>query len=166
MRHICKLLLERDFDVICPNLLQRETPFEYGQDEIAYRNFTRNIGFVKAWQRKKSKYKKVYIVGFSVGATVAWLCSEEAGVDGIVGYYGSRIRNFVEIEPLCPTILFFPEREKTFNVDKLISILEKKHIEVHKFDGQHGFCDPFALTYHEKSALHSFGKMVEFLLKH
>ncbi|MBA9027428.1 dienelactone hydrolase [Peribacillus huizhouensis] len=173
MKNICQLLSEKDFDVICPNLLNQETPFEYSQEELAYRNFTENIGFVNASEEIKSllldikdKYKKVYIVGFSVGATIAWLCSEEDCLDGIVGYYGSRIRNFVGIDPLCPTILFFPEREQTFTVDQLISSLEKKNIEIHKFYGQHGFSDPYSSKYDEKSAQEALNRMVDFLLKH
>ncbi|MFJ8258397.1 dienelactone hydrolase family protein [Peribacillus asahii] len=173
MKNICKLLSEKDFDVICPNLLKQEAPFEYSQEELAYRNFTENIGFVNASEEIKSllldikdKYKQVYIVGFSVGATIAWLCSEEDCLDGIVGYYGSRIRNYVGIDPLCPTILFFPEREQTFNVDQLISCLEKKNIEIHKLYGQHGFSDPYSSKYDKKSAQEAFNRMVDFLLKH
>ncbi len=173
MKNICQLLSEKDFDVICPNLLNQEAPFEYSQEELAYRNFTENIGFVNASEEIKSllldikdKYKKVYIVGFSVGATIAWLCSEEDCLDGIVGYYGSRIRNYVGINPLCPTILFFPEREQTFIVDQLISSLAKKNIEIHKFYGQHGFSDPYSSKYDEKSAQEALNRMVDFLLKH
>ena len=135
---LCELLSEQDFDVICPNLLKQETPFSYSQEEKAYRNFIDNVGFINALHKVKSifsdikdKYSKIFVIGFSVGATVAWMCSEEEYVDGIVGYYGSRIRDFVNISPKCSTLLFFPEVENSFNVDKLVSILYKQSIDIH-----------------------------------
>ncbi|MFZ7945911.1 dienelactone hydrolase family protein [Neobacillus sp. 19] len=169
MKHICKLLSEKNVDVICPNLLNQEEPFEYVQEEVAYQNFIENVGFLNASDKIKrivgeirDNYKKIYIVGFSVGATIAWLCSEEKGLDGMVGYYGSRIRNYVEICPLCPVMLFFPEKEPSFNVDELITYLEEKNIEIHKCKGQHGFSDPYSQRYNATSAKEAFNKTVDF----
>ncbi len=54
--------------------------------------------------------KRFSILGFGAEATVAWLCSEEECVDGIVGYYGSRIRNYAELAPRCPALLFFHKK--------------------------------------------------------
>lgn len=171
MMKVCKSLSEIGFDVICPNLLENEAPFDYSIEEAAYRNFMENIGFINARnkikhiiQEIKHQYEKVFIVGFSVGATVAWLCSEESEIDGIVGYYGSRIRSYLEIEPLSPTLLFFPESEKSFNVDELIPQLEKKNIEIHKLPVEHGFSDLYNSKYNAKSAQESFDIMVDFLL--
>lgn len=173
MKNICQSLSEKDFDVICPNLLKQEAPFDYSQEEIAYRNFMENIGFANASNEMKrlllkikGKYKKTYLVGYSIGATIAWLCSEEEGISGIVGYYGSRIRNYLEINPLCPTMLFFPEKEQSFNVDELIFDLEEKNILVHKFKGQHGFCDQYSPKYNEISTQATFNIMIDFFQNH
>lgn len=170
---VCLSLAERGFDVVCPNLLEKEGPFDYSFEEVAYRNFTENIGFSNAatklkgiLQANKEQYEKIFIVGYSVGATIAWLCSEESGISGIVGYYGSRIRNYLTIEPLCPIMLLFPEQEKSFHVDELIRHLEKKNIEIHKMNGEHGFSDPYNSNYDGKSAEKSFNAIVNFLSKH
>ncbi|CAH0312109.1 Carboxymethylenebutenolidase [Peribacillus sp. Bi96] len=89
----CELLSKQNFDVICPHLLAQETPFAYSQEEEAYHYFMKNVGFSGALQKIKNiisdvkdEYQKIFIIGFSLGATVAWLCSEEESVDGIVGY--------------------------------------------------------------------------------
>jgi dienelactone hydrolase len=170
MHNFCKLLSDHSLDVICPNLLERDTPFDYSQEEAAYRNFMENVGFAYATQKIKDilsdikdKYEKIYIVGLSVGATVAWLCSEEDCVAGVVGYYGSRIRNHLELTPQCPTILFFPQKEHSFNVNDLISTLDKMNIEIHQFNGKHGFSDPYSPNYNGKSAQKAFSKMVNFI---
>jgi dienelactone hydrolase len=170
MHNFCELLSDQSLDVICPNLIERDTPYDYSQEEAAYRNFMENVGFAYATQRIKDilsdikyKYEKIYIIGFSVGATVAWLCSEEDCVSGVVGYYGSRIRNYLELTPQCQTILFFPQKEQSFIVDDLISTLDKKNIEIHKFNGKHGFSDPYSPNYNERSAQKAFSKMVNFI---
>lgn len=116
----------------CPNVLERDT-FDYSQEEAAYRHFMEHVGFFSAAQKikdlllaVKDEYEKIYIIGFSIGATVAWLCGEEDCVDGIVGYYGSRIRDYLELTPQCPVMLFFPQEEQSFNVDELLLALEKR----------------------------------------
>jgi dienelactone hydrolase len=173
MESICKKLSSQGFDVICPNLLEREQPFDYSEEKVAYQNYMENVGFSNAVQKIKdilltfkNEYQKIYIIGFSVGATVAWLCSEEDYLDGIVGYYGSRIRNYKEVVPLSPTILFFPQEEQSFVVDELISILDKRNIEIHKFNGKHGFSDPYSLNFNAKSAQEALNKMLTFIKKH
>ncbi|WP_258297202.1 dienelactone hydrolase family protein [Paenibacillus peoriae] len=169
IENFCSSLSDQGYAVICPNLLGKETPYDYSQEETAYTNFMDNIGFDRAFYHMESlllsvraRYKKVFIVGFSIGATIAWLCSKEKYVDGIVGYYGSRIRNYLEIAPHCPTLLFFPQEEPSFNVDELISTLDNRNIRVHKFSGQHGFSDPYSPRYNVHSAQQSFKEMVEF----
>lgn len=84
IKNFCDILSKQDFDVICPNLLEREQSFDYSEEKIAYHNFMETVGFSDAADKiknllagVKNKYQKIYIIGFSVGATIAWLCSEE-----------------------------------------------------------------------------------------
>lgn len=170
MKTICESLSEHYFDVFCPNLLERE-PFDYTEEDVAYQYFIEKVGFSNASEKVKQvlidlkhTYDKVFIVGFSVGATTAWLCSEEYSVNGIVGYYGSRIRNYMNITPQCPTLLFFPEKEPSFNIDELIIALKSKQIEVHKFKGQHGFSDPNSSKYNEDSSQKALKEMIDFFV--
>ncbi|GAE29537.1 dienelactone hydrolase family protein [Alkalihalobacillus hemicellulosilyticus] len=170
MKNFCEFLSEQNFDVFCPNLYEPETSFNYFQEGIAFNHFMENVGFEHALHRikdvlsnVKNEYKRIYVVGFSVGATIAWLCSEDESVDGVVGYYGSRIRDYVAIIPKSPTMLFFPKEEKSFNVDELISTLDKKNIKIYKFNGQHGFSDPYSSKYHERSAQKACRQMITFL---
>lgn len=169
MVDLCELLSEQNFDVICPNLLEQEIPFDYFQEVNAYHNFMDNVGFKNGLHKVKNilldiqdEYSKVFIIGFSVGATIAWLCSEEECVDGIVGYYGSRIRDYVNIYPKCPVLLFFPKVEKSFNVDELVSTLDKLNIDVHICSGEHGFSDPYSFRYNEEVAQNTYRETLHF----
>nr|WP_256224164.1 dienelactone hydrolase family protein [Paenibacillus sp. 1_12] len=98
----------------------------------------------------REKYDQIYIIGFSIGATIAWM-SSEYDVDGVIGYYGSRIRNHVEIEPRCPTLLFFSRNEKSFNVlDLEIKLKTKNKTVLEIIEAEHGFMNPFYKTYKSK----------------
>jgi dienelactone hydrolase len=171
MIYTCKALGKHGFDVFCPNLLDRPESFVYEEEQVAYSYFMTNIGFDKAAaaiQQKvtelKASYKQVFLVGFSVGATASWICSNNPDVAGVVGYYGSRIRSYMDVSPACPALLFYPEIEPSFQVDELItSLKDKPQVEVHKISGQHGFSDPYSARYLEASANEAFHFMLTFL---
>lgn len=172
MIDFCQSIREHGYDVFCPNLIKQKTAFGYSEEADAYENFMINTGFIAASAQikhliadKQNKYQKVFLVGFSVGATISWLCAEE-GVDGILGYYGSRIRDYTEVTPKCPTLLFFPSEEKSFNVDELISNINKGNTKIHKFIAQHGFSDPYSAKYDDESTNQAFSQIIHFLLKH
>lgn len=141
------------YKVLTPNLLKRE-PFPYEQEEEAYSYFVSQIGFDRAADEvrqmvrdHRDQYDCIMIVGFSIGATIAWLCSASE-IDGIVGFYGSRIRNYAQKEPKCPALLFFARNEKSFNVSELVVKLEHcQNTHVHVIEGEHGFMNPYSKSY-------------------
>jgi dienelactone hydrolase len=124
-----------------------------------------NIGFEKAATQikklaveAKGKYKHIFLLGYSIGATIAWLCSNENNMcDGVIGYYGSRIRDYIEVAPKCPVLLIFPTQEKSFDVKSFVGSFKKTNVDIHILDGQHGFADTSSQNYCE----HSFQKANE-----
>lgn len=155
----CNNFSMKGYDVVCPDLINTRQPFSYSQEKIAYLHFMENIGFKSAYQKVKklilqvrTRYKFVFLVGYSIGATIAWLCSNENNIcDGVIGYYGSRIRDYIDVTPKCPVLLFFPTEEESLNVKGLISSLQEKNIDIHELSGQHGFSDLFNKNYCEQS---------------
>ena len=170
---VCNRLGEEKYDVLCPNLLApRQNPFSYREEPIAYQNFMKNVGFSLAQQRIeilarsiRDKYRYCFIVGYSIGATIAWMCSRSADwCTGAVGIYGSRIRDYQDVEPQCPVFLCFPRMEEGFDVDCLIQALSaKKNVNLVKANGLHGFADPWSGKYCEAAAEDLFGRMIEFI---
>lgn len=160
IQNVCKELAKRNYDIIAPNLLNDRIRFSYDQEEFAYSYFMNKIGFEFALNQIKQilynlrpQYKKIYMLGYSIGATLAWLCSQTGVCDLVVGFYGSRIRDHLAVKPQCPTLLFFPTEEKCFDVDDLIMKLSKiNNINVKKICGKHGFADKFSKNYSNKSA--------------
>ncbi|MCB2353891.1 dienelactone hydrolase family protein [Clostridium estertheticum] len=155
IKFVCEKFSMDGYDIICPDLINLNHPFNYDQQEEAYHHFIRNIGFDLAFKQvkrliiqAKKQYKYVYILGYSIGATIAWLCSgEDIMCDGIIGYYGSRIRDYMSVAPKCPVLLVFPTEEKSFNVKELVSSLKKWNVNIHMLRGKHGFSDPFSENY-------------------
>jgi len=169
MKDICRSLGEQGVDVFCPDLLGRPA-FDYVEEHEAYRFFMNNVGFLNAKHNVeeviddvRAAYEKVVIVGFSVGATVAWLCSEDERVDGVVGYYGSRIRQFSELKPSCPVLLVFPRNEPSFDVAELLLSLQKRNVSYLQLEGEHGFSDPYSDRFDEMSAQEAFREMSRFI---
>ncbi|WP_078410690.1 dienelactone hydrolase family protein [Priestia abyssalis] len=173
MKYMQKRLSKLGIHVICPNLLHKENPYTYTEEALAYENFVQNIGFEYGVQQVnqaitelKQEYQRVGVVGFSVGATIAWLCSENKMGDFVIGCYGSRIRNHADIQPSCPTLLIFPTEEQAFDVHNLVETLKKKEyrdLKIKSFPGVHGFIDSFSKNYHEVSAVKALQCMDEFV---
>lgn len=170
MKVCCERLAQAGFDVVCPNLLNIPKIFSYSEEEEAYTHFFTNCRFEsiaadfnELTAKYKSSYEKIFIVGFSVGATAAWLGSTIKDINGAVCFYGSRIRDYTELEPNCPVLLFFPEKEQSFDVNILINQLAAKKVEKVQMNGKHGFCDPYSLNYKEDNAETAWGLMLAFL---
>ena len=173
-RHImkvCEKLSKYGLDIIAPNLLKGREPFSYNQEAIAYDYFMNSVGFESTFNQveeilhnARAKYKKVYVLGYSVEATLAWRGSETGLCDLAIGFYGSRIRDYLEITPKCPVLLFFSTEEKAFDVDNLISRLSNfDTIQVKKLDGQHGFADALSRSYNKKSSRKACREIISFV---
>ena len=160
IKGICQSIASQEDSVLCPDLLDGKV-FPYDMEEEAYLHFNNNIGFRSALAqvteiltREEGNYKRVILLGYSIGATLAWLLSERLQkCDGVIGFYGSRIRDYTEIRPECPVLLLFPEEERSFEPKRLQKELMKNQIvQVHILDGTHGFADTFSKKYNEKSS--------------
>jgi dienelactone hydrolase len=156
---VCRKYSNYGYDVYCPDLLNIETPFNYSQQEAAYSNFIKNVGFDacckvdKLLEQLRPDYRIVILIGFSVGATIAWRCSESGLCNGIVGYYGSRIRDYLTVIPKCRVLLMFAENERFFDARQIkLSHEQNKCVTIEVVKGNHGFCDTFSDNFNPESA--------------
>lgn len=169
--NVCRELFSLGYDVLCPDLYQRSQPFAYDEQASAYNYFASKVGFTAAARQiqdllctHRNTYRNILIIGYSIGATTAWLCSGSGLCDGIVGYYGSRIRDFLYVRPTCPVLLFYPQREEAFEVGELIEGLQQTPLtEVKQMDGAHGFADPYSSRYHKLSGQEAWGNTLDFI---
>lgn len=171
IEEVCKHFSQFGCDIVCPDFI--ECTFDYSEHESAYRNFIDNIGFESGYKKikqltkeYKDRYKNIFIIGFSIGATIAWLCSGSNDLySGIIGVYGSRIRDYTNVIPKCPVMLVFPTNERSFDVGTLTDILEDKNVEIHILEGKHGFADPYGKSYNNKSCEKLYALTENFIQK-
>ncbi|EZH65652.1 hypothetical protein DH09_12400 [Bacillaceae bacterium JMAK1] len=166
----CEALRNVGFHVEVINFLQRVHPFRYEEEIEAYRSFMEDVGFQQAVhtvnkriRNLRDENRNVILIGFSIGATVAWLCGKEDNVVGIIGYYGSRIRDYVHQIPKAECLLFYPHVEKSFSVDALVDKLKAKGIITITYPVTHGFSDPYSEHFDKVSAKEAFKETIAFI---
>ncbi|EEB5174037.1 hypothetical protein S479_23350 [Salmonella enterica subsp. enterica serovar Newport] len=171
IKKMCDIYHGLGFDIFCPDLLMRDAYFLYEQHEQAYNYFMNNCGFnttsvEKLVNELKEKYKKVIIIGFSVGATLSWLCSETSQCDGVVSFYGSRIRDYTDVMPRCPTLVIQAKYELAYNPSHLQKKLANKPMMTFCiFNGHHGFCDRFSASFNEEESETAIALSFDFINK-
>lgn len=168
IEEMCTEYNMQGFDVFCPNMIQREN-FLYSEAEEAYQYFRNNIGFEfykeveDIISKLKLTYKKVFVIGFSVGATIAWRCCEHTDCDGIVCCYGSRIRDYMSLQPSCPVLLLFAAHD-SFDVECVGKRLAPKiKVDLHILQANHGFMDHYSNFFDGEQARRSNVYIKQFL---
>lgn len=157
-------------DTLCVDLNEQRV-FSYEQTEEAYGWYMKCAGFRKIddltekISHLRKQYKKIYVLGFSVGATNAWLLSQSAECDGVICCYGSRIRDYHAVEPRCKTLLLFAKHD-SFDVENVVKELKnKKQVDVVTFPASHGFLDPYNQKYDVIYAKQAERLIKDFLLQ-
>jgi dienelactone hydrolase len=168
IKNQCQKFIEAGYDVFCPNMINKPH-FSYEESIEAYDFFTKNIGFEVYKEINgvasllKEKYDHVFVLGFSVGATIAWRCCENLLYSGIVACYGSRIRDYTDLNPACPTFLLFA-KEDCFDVHAMVCQLQnKQQLAIMEFDAEHGFLDSYSKHYNLQQAKRSEESITCFL---
>ncbi|MEK4762369.1 dienelactone hydrolase family protein [Viridibacillus sp. FSL E2-0187] len=169
MEYYKSVFNDAEFDVIVPNLLDRK-PFHYSKEAEAYTYFMLEVGFEKAQliveqiiNEQKQFYEDIYLVGFSIGATLAWLCSEKS-VSAIFAFYGSRIRQYLHINPKVPTVVYFAKNEESFNPQIILEQLQQKdQVYTHLVNKSHGYMNPFDKKYDKLAADETTNEIVRWI---
>jgi carboxymethylenebutenolidase len=87
--------------------------------------------------------KKVAVIGYCYGGTIAWLAATRLGAAAAVGYYGGQIARFAGENPSCPVMLHFGRQDAHIPAEEVDKV-QAAHpdVEVYWYDAGHGFnCD-------------------------
>jgi dienelactone hydrolase len=149
---VARRLRSFDCDVFTPGFLPSGVAQPREDEAAAYREFMRTTGVATMAKELthfleglRPRYRKVFCVGFSVGATSAWLASGTGVLDGTVCFYGSRIRDHLEIRPTAPCLLVFAEHEPGFSAPEVAERLRgRMNVTIEVYPCHHGFCDPYS----------------------
>ena len=158
------------YDTYCGDLSESCYSYSYSESREAYDHFNMEFGFERykeveaCVEELRDHYEKIILFGSSVGATIAWRLTENPSCDGMIGYYGSRIRDYLDIYPVCPCLLIYPEQENSFEVKTIIPKLNRKEkVNTLVLPGAHGFADPYGNDFVLESAKRALDVVKYFL---
>jgi carboxymethylenebutenolidase len=111
--------------------------------------------------------KKVGVIGYCFGGTMAWLAASRLHPAAAVGYYAGRIGNYAAETPTAPVMLHFGRQDAHIPA----ADVERAHalhpeVEIHWYDAGHGFnCDARA-SYNAATANLARQRSLSFLKQH
>ncbi|WP_083244588.1 MULTISPECIES: dienelactone hydrolase family protein [Lysinibacillus] len=162
--------LDEYTSVCCVSLYPEGKSFSYKQEQQAYDYFLHTVGFdaplemlSKKLLEACEKYDEVVLIGYSVGATLAWRLST-LPLHRVICVYGSRIRQFLDVQPSCPTLIILPSYESSFDVNAIKQELGHKfNVQTEQYQGHHGFMDTYNSNFCPASYLQAHAKILNFL---
>lgn len=156
------------FAVYSPDFNEKMV-FDYSDEAAAYAHFYAHAGmnaYQLVWNlldTLKSRHEKIFLLGYSAGATLAWRCSEHPNCAGVIACYGSRIRDYPDVTPCCPSLLLFAQRDR-FDVSHVSESLKATpRTRICTFPAEHGFLDPYSAHYSASCAREAEAMILRFL---
>lgn len=155
----CTAFKDENTEVESISLYPNNKVFPYSLEKEAYTYFIQEVGFDDPLEtiselvfKANEQYDEVILIGFSVGATLAWRLTS-LPLHRVICVYGSRIRQYLDVRPNCPTLVLLPSYEKSFHVNDMKKALHDIHfVQTVQFDGEHGFMDRHNPAFHLGSA--------------
>jgi dienelactone hydrolase len=125
----------------------------YGTEQASHAAFVAGPGLAAYAGRiaRAAAGEPVVLVGFSVGATAGWLYA--AGEDchpesRLVLFYGSRIRQYLDLRPRCRVEAIFAEREAAFDPCAVVAAIASETVRAIVVPGSsHGFMNALSPGY-------------------
>lgn len=111
--------------------------------------------------------RKVGVVGYCFGGSLAWLAATRLKPAAAVGYYGGQIAQNAAEKPRCPIMLHFGAKDAHIGPEAIATI-QQHHPElpVFVYDAGHGFnCDQ-RKDYEPQSASLARQRTLEFFNQH
>ncbi|MCU6432500.1 dienelactone hydrolase family protein [Undibacterium sp. Jales W-56] len=129
----------------------------YRSEQIAYQAFIAQGGlarYIDTLDRairehaEKPSREPCIAIGFSAGASALWMlaATETAHrIHQMILFYGSRIRDYTHLRPVCPARLIFAAREAAFDPFQLVQQLRRQAQSAELVTNTaHGFMNPYS----------------------
>jgi carboxymethylenebutenolidase len=102
---------------------------------------------------RKETGKKVGVIGYCLGGTVAWLSATRLRPDAAVGYYGGRIVSYADESLSAPVMLHFGRLDKHIPKEE-VDRVQAAHpdVKIFWYDAGHAFNTNPRSSYEPNSA--------------
>src|ERR1700759_2957574 len=111
--------------------------------------------------------KKIGVVGYCLGGTLAWLSAARLPIHAAVGYYGGRIAQYVTEKPKVPVMLHFGELDQHIPREE-IDAVAKAHpsVKIFTYPSGHAFNRDGGPSYSPSCARRARERTLAFLHEH
>jgi carboxymethylenebutenolidase len=111
--------------------------------------------------------KKIGVVGYCLGGTLAWLSAARLPIHAAVGYYGGRIAQYLGERPKVPVILHFGEQDQHIPQSEIDAIAKAyPEVSIYTYPAGHGFNRDGSASYSASCATRARARTIEFLREH
>lgn len=112
--------------------------------------------------------KKVGVIGYCLGGSMAWLAATRLAPDAAVGYYGGAILSYASEQPKAPLMLHFGIQDTHIPKAEIEAKVQAAHPEIPIFwyGAGHGFSCNDRGSFNAEAAKLARERSLEFLKKH
>jgi carboxymethylenebutenolidase len=167
------------YEVLAPALYDREHPgfqASYSPEDIqvaiklarAEHPFDLSIKDTQVCIDDLKARGHVFITGYCYGGSVTWAAAGRCtGLSAASGYYGGNIGSMIDLEPKCPTILHFGEKDHGIPME-VVRKVEAAHpaVKVYVYPAGHGFNSDRRTDYDEACAKLGKARTLELFRAH
>jgi carboxymethylenebutenolidase len=136
-------------------------------NQIGMENALKDVAAAITHAGSALRGKKVGVVGYCFGGSLAWLAATRLNPHAAVCYYGGQIAQYVAAVPRCPVMLHFGNKDPHIPLSD-IEAIQRAHpdLPVFLYDAGHGFnCDQ-RKDYAPQAAGLARQRTIEFFRKH
>jgi carboxymethylenebutenolidase len=117
--------------------------------------------------KKVGSKKRVAVVGYCWGGTLAWLAATRLEPGAAVGYYGGMIAKHASEDPECAVMLHFGKLDAHIPESEIDKIRQRHpKVPIFMYDAGHGFNCDMRKDYEPKSATLAKERSLEFIKQH
>jgi carboxymethylenebutenolidase len=111
--------------------------------------------------------KKIGVVGYCLGGTLAWLSAARLPIHAAVGYYGGKITQYLGERPKVPVMLHFGEQDQHIPQSEIDAIAKAyPEVSIYTYPAGHGFNRDGSAGYSASCATRARTRTLEFLREH
>jgi carboxymethylenebutenolidase len=130
-------------------------------------NWVKDVAAAIEYARRQTE-KRVGVIGYCLGGSVAWLAATRLQPDAGVGYYGGRILNFAGENPHSPVMLHFGLQDQHIPKHEIDSKVAAVHpeVQIYWYEAGHGFNTSDRGSYNAEAARLARERSLKFLRQH
>jgi carboxymethylenebutenolidase len=111
--------------------------------------------------------KKVGVIGYCFGGTMAWVAAARLNPAAAVGYYAGRIGDYAGETLSAPVMLHFGKQDAHIPAEEVAKIhAAHPEVEIYWYDAGHGFSCDARSSFEPKSAQEARKRSLDFLRRH